>query len=149
MIFLFLTAGLIAGTSVPIQTSINAGLGRTVRSPFLAAFISFLTGTLTLLILVLVIDHHLSFPLKIFYINPWWIWFGGGVLGVCYLTSNILLLPRLGAALTVVATLCGQMIMAICIDQFGWFNVPVHDLSLPRLIGVVCLITGIMIMNKF
>ena len=38
----------------------------------------------------------------------WWV---GGLLGVCFLTGNLLLLPRLGAALTVVMTVAGQIIM--------------------------------------
>ena len=38
-------------------------------------------------------------------------WFVGGLLGVCFLTGNLLLLPRLGAALTVVMTVTGQIFM--------------------------------------
>ena len=43
----------------------------------------------------------------------WWV---GGLLGVCFLTGNLLLLPRLGAALTVVMTVAGQIIMGVIID---------------------------------
>ncbi|TGA98024.1 DMT family transporter [Sporolactobacillus shoreae] len=149
MILLFVVGGLIAGTIIPVQTSINSKLGLKVGSPFLASLISFFIGTLTLLILTLSIDHRLTFAEAAFNVNPWWVWVGGGVLGVCYLTSNILLLPRLGAALTVVTTLCGQMIMAICIDQFGWFGVPVHEFNMTRLIGVACMLVGVVLMKRF
>lgn len=149
MIILFLIGGLIAGGIIPVQTSINSRLGKEAGSPFLASFISFFTGTLTLVILSLAIDHRLTFASKSFLTHPWWIWIGGGILGVFYLTTNILLLPRLGAALTVVATLVGQMIMAIAIDQFGWFNVPVHELNIPRLIGIACMFVGVFLIKKF
>ncbi|WP_100486791.1 DMT family transporter [Sporolactobacillus pectinivorans] len=149
MILLFLISGLIAGTSIPVQTSINSKLGRKVGSPFLSSLISFFIGTLTLLVLTLSIDHRLTFAAAAFRVNPWWVWIGGGILGVCYLTSNILLLPKLGAALTVVTTLCGQMIMAICIDEFGWFGVPIHEFNLPKLIGVVCMLAGVILMKRF
>jgi Uncharacterized protein conserved in bacteria len=149
MILLFVISALVAGTVVPIQTSINAGLGHKVGSPMMASLISFLTGTLTLLFLALAIDHRLGFPATAFHALPWWVWFGGGTLGVIYLTSNLLLLPKLGAALTVVSTLCGQMIMAICIDQFGWFGVAVQPFSLPRFIGILCLMAGVFLMQKF
>lgn len=148
MIILFLIGGLIAGGIIPVQTSINSRLGVEVGSPFMASFLSFFTGTLTLIILSLVIDHRLTFAPDIFHNNPWWIW-TGGLLGVFYLTSNILLLPQLGAALTVVVTLVGQMIMAIAIDQFGWFNVPVHELNIPRLIGIVCMLGGVFLIKKY
>ena len=46
-------------------------------------------------------------------------WVLGGLLGVIYLTGNLLLLPRLGAALTVVITVTGQIIMGVIIDTFG------------------------------
>ncbi|RYM05547.1 DMT family transporter [Sporolactobacillus sp. THM7-7] len=149
MIVLFLIGGMLAGMAVPIQTSINAKMGRVVGSPYLASLISMIVGTMALLILSLAIDHRVMFDTGAFYTHPWWIWFGGGLLGVTYLTSNILLLPRLGAALTVVITVCGQMIMAICIDEFGWFGVPVHELDIPRLIGVLCMLSGVFLMRKF
>lgn len=149
MILLFIIFALAAGFVVPVQTSINAGLGRKVGSPMMASLISFLTGTLTLMFLALLVDHRLGFPPAVLHTLPWWAWFGGGTLGVIYLTSNLLLLPQLGAALTVVSTLCGQMIMAICIDQFGWFGVAVQPFSLPRFVGVLCLLGGVMLMQKF
>ncbi|SFG23314.1 DMT family transporter [Sporolactobacillus nakayamae] len=148
MISLFLIGGLIAGGIIPVQTSINSRLGVEVGSPFMASFLSFFTGTLTLVILSLVIDHKLTFAPDSFHNNPWWIWIGGA-LGVFYLTSNILLLPQLGAALTVVITLIGQMIMAIAIDQFGWFNVPIHELNIPRLIGIVCMLGGVFLIKNY
>ena len=49
-------------------------------------------------------------------------WFVGGLLGVCFLTGNLLLLPRLGAALTVVITVAGQIMMGVVIDTLGLFG---------------------------
>lgn len=148
MIFFYLIGGLIAGSVIPVQTSINSRLGQKVRSPFLASALSFFLGTLVLLLFTLIIDRSLGVSLRTFSASPWWIW-TGGMLGVCYLTSNILLLPRLGAALTVVVTLCGQMIVAIAIDQFGWFGVSVHAINLPRLAGILCMLLGIYLIKKF
>jgi transporter family-2 protein len=41
------------------------------------------------------------------------------------------------------------MIMAIAIDQFGWFNVPVHELNIPRLIGIICMLGGVFLIKKY
>ena len=54
----------------------------------------------------------------------WWV---GGLLGVCFLTGNLLLLPRLGAALTVVMTVAGQIIMGVFIDTFGLLGASNHS----------------------
>ena len=43
--------GLAAGIGMPMQTSINAQLGRRVDSPFLAAMLNFMVGLAALLII--------------------------------------------------------------------------------------------------
>ena len=59
----------------------------------------------------------------------WWV---GGLLGVCFLTGNLLLLPRLGAALTVVMTVAGQIIMGVMIDTLGLLGPIKHLLLFKR-----------------
>ncbi len=75
-------------------------------------------------------------------------WVVGGLLGVSFLTGNLLLLPKLGATLTVIATVAGQIIMGVIIDTFGLL-LTIHDFNLIKAIGVLLLIVGIVIMNQF
>ena len=99
------------GMMVPIQTSINSRLGRYTESSFYASTISFFVGTLFLFILNMIFNPKLfdgSFYSGHTIDYHWWV---GGLLGVCFLTGNLLLLPRLGALLTVVMTVAGQIIM--------------------------------------
>ncbi|EST10750.1 DMT family transporter [Sporolactobacillus laevolacticus] len=149
MISLLLIAGFFSGMTIPIQTSINSRLGLQVKSPYIASAISFLVGTLVLLIVSFLAEPHFASDIGLLSSIPWWILIGGGCLGVFYLTSNILLLPRLGSALTVVVTLLGQMIMAISIDQFGWFHVPIHELNGPRMIGILLMFVGVYVIKKY
>ncbi|MFX3616477.1 MAG: DMT family transporter [Sporolactobacillus sp.] len=149
MIIFMLLAGFFSGMTIPIQTSINSRLGLRVKSPYLASAISFFVGTLVLLIASFLTEPHFITNIALLSAIPWWMLIGGGCLGVFYLTSNILLLPRLGAALTVVVTLLGQMIMALSIDQFGWFHVPVHELNGPRIIGIIFMLVGVFVMKKY
>lgn len=97
MIILILIAGILAGMAIPVQTSINSRLGMKIGSPYGAAAISFFVGTLLLLIVALVTERHFLSIIGLVPSIPWWILIGGGCLGVFYLTSNILLLPRLGS----------------------------------------------------
>ncbi|QII49079.1 DMT family transporter [Bacillus paralicheniformis] len=149
MIILILIAGILAGMAIPVQTSINSRLGMKIGSPYGAAAISFFAGTLILLIVALVTERHFLSIIGLLPSIPLWIFIGGGCLGVFYLTSNILLLPRLGSALTVVVTLLGQMVMALAIDHFGWFHIPVHELNFPRIIGILFIISGVFIIKKY
>ncbi|MBC2175592.1 DMT family transporter [Listeria booriae] len=149
MTLLLMLAGLMAGMTIPVQTAVNSRLRGYTKSPFIASWVSFLIGTLILIVLALVLEHGWMFDLHTLAVNPWWIWFGGGALGVFFLTSNILLMPRLGSALTVVITLCGQMSMALLIDNFGWFGVPIHEFNIPRLIGIALMFFGVILMQRF
>ncbi|MFN3204595.1 DMT family transporter [Bacillus licheniformis] len=153
-VFLFMMLGLFAGMAFPIQTSINSELRNAIHSPFIASLISFLVGMLVLLFLTSFIEHRRLFlnnlqTAKTFVTSsPWWLW-TGGILGVVFITSNILLLPIVGASLTVVLALSGQMIIALVIDHFGWFGIPKHRLNVQRILGIVLMITGIMIIQHF
>ena len=80
--------------------------------------------------------------------NPWWLW-TGGILGVIFITSNILLLPIVGASLTVVLALNSQMIIALIIDHFGWFGISKRRLNVQRILRIVRMTAGIMIIQHF
>ncbi|MDY4021325.1 DMT family transporter [Staphylococcus borealis] len=147
MAFLFIL-GIVAGMMVPIQTSINARLGRFTESSFYASTISFFVGSLFLFILNVIFNPKLFDAT--FYSGHtidyhWWV---GGLLGVCFLTGNLLLLPRLGAALTVVMTVAGQIIMGGFIDTFGLLGASNHPFTLLKAVGILILLFGILLMNE-
>jgi Uncharacterized protein conserved in bacteria len=144
----FLLWGIAAGMVSPVQTAINAQVRIAVGSPLIASLISFLTGDLLLLMATLAVDHRLNFGLRLIPYSRWWIWVGGP-LGVLFVTANILLLPELGAALTVVSILCGQMAAALAVDHFGWFGVTRHPVNWQRLAGMALMVIGILLIQQF
>lgn len=147
MLVLLFIIGMIGGSMVPLQTSINNKLNAFTKSPIYTSTISFGIGTLLLFLLNIFINpylltfHFLSKQSFHYY------WFTGGMIGVIFLTANLLLLPRLGASLTVVISLTGQIMMGVIIDAFGWFGVTIQPLKLNNLLGVVFLMIGIFLMN--
>lgn len=139
--------GIFVGMLIPIQTSINSKLSQFTRSSFYASTISFAVGTLCLLIINLITNPHV-FSVSFYQQQTFtYQWILGGLLGVCFLTGNLVLLPRLGAALTVVITVSGQIIMGVLIDTFGLFNAQSHPFTFFKAIGIVILIIGILLMN--
>lgn len=146
---LFYIIGVLVGMLIPIQTSVNSRLSLYTKSPFYTSLISFSVGTICLIILNIIINPEV-FTIH-FYNNQSFnnTWIVGGLLGVSFLTGNLLLLPKLGATLTVIATVAGQIIMGVIIDTFGLFGATIHDFNLIKAIGVLLLIIGIVIMNQF
>ncbi|TGA95832.1 DMT family transporter [Sporolactobacillus shoreae] len=154
-LIIYMLLGLFAGMLSPIQTSINSELRNAVHSPLVASLVSFSVGTVALILLVLLIEHRRLFktnPLekgkRVISKSPWWLWIGG-VLGVIFVTANIFLLPMIGAALTVVLALCGQMVIALVIDHFGWFGVPKHSINVQRIFGIIVMVAGIFLIQHF
>lgn len=142
-----LAIGIAGGMVIPFQTSINSKLGVYTKSPIYSSAVSFGVGTIFLVILNLLLNPSM---LTIRFLSQQsfnFYWVTGGALGVIFLTGNLLLLPRLGASLTVVITLTGQMIMGVIIDAFGWFGAPVQPFTLLKALGILLLIIGIILMN--
>lgn len=134
--------GLLAGFGLPLQTAINSDLGKKVKSSFLSSLISFTVGTFFLAFFVMLTNPHLALSWQSFSDQPWWLWIGG-ILGVCYLTANIVLFPHLGSVQTVIMPVSGQIIMSMLIDHFGWFNSQQHQLSWSRILGAVIVLGGV------
>ena len=139
---LVILIGLIIGIGLPIQTSINSRLKVSVGSPFVASLISFSLGTVFLGLITTVFDGSLFFPMKLLTQEPIWLWLGG-LLGVIYLTSNILLFPKLGSVQTVIMPILGQILMGLIIDNFGLFDSLVKPLNWSRIVGAILVIIGV------
>ncbi|MDT0783427.1 DMT family transporter [Staphylococcus pseudintermedius] len=147
MLSLLLILGLVAGVVIPVQTSINSRLSRFTQSSLYASAISFTVGTLLLVILNFILNPHLLTAEAFGHYHFDYYWYVGGLMGVIYLTGNMILLPRIGASLTVVTTITGQILMSVLIDTFGWFNVDVQALHVMKVLGIVLLLIGIILMN--
>ena len=138
---------LVAGLSVPTQAGINAQLGLWTRSPVLASTISFAVGTLTLVIYSAVTRIPLP-SLAAIGGHPWWIW-TGGTLGAFFVTTTIILVPKLGATTMVALILAGQMVASLLLDHFGLLGYPLHPISLGRVAGVLLLCAGVWLIKYY
>ena len=147
IIWILLPFGLAAGAALAVQFSINAQLRAFVGGPMVAATISFFVGTLALFATSLI--GRQSWPLGgAIEHAPWWVWVGG-LLGAFYVLATIVLVPRLGAGLTVGLIVAGQVIASVLIDHFGLLRVPVHEATSPRIIGAALIVVGVVLVQKF
>ncbi len=144
--FLYLIA-LIIGAGISVQAGVNAQLRMATGSPILTALISFLVGT-SILLGAYLLTARAPLPFSAIVDLSWWK-FMGGVMGTLYITGIIVLAPRIGAANTIGFTIAGQLIFAVILDHFGWIGFPVRPISVVRAAGVMLIVLGIYLVQKY
>lgn len=138
-LFLMLLA-LVAGMSFVTQQAVNANLRAEIGSAWWAGFFSYLGGTVVMLAMILIQKEPLLAPQAAMR-SSWWSW-GGGLFGAIYIAISILLVPRLGVFTVVALIVIGQLTTSLFFDHFGLFNVPLHPVSLTRILGALFLVAG-------
>jgi bacterial/archaeal transporter family-2 protein len=141
---LFVVMALLTGVVFAVQTGINSQLRALLASPLQAVFISFMVGTVVVA-LALVVKREPP-PLAKWASMPWWMWLGG-LCGLFIVSTNIIVVPRLGAALLTSLAIAGQLTTALALDHYGAFGFPVHHISLPRVAGAILLLAGVVLIR--
>ncbi|ETY74263.1 membrane protein [Lactiplantibacillus fabifermentans T30PCM01] len=140
-IWLWRLIGMVAGMGSAAQTAINGHLGVVLGSSVKAAFISFLVGTVTLVIANLLLQPKLQI-VQGEHGNPWWMWLGG-VFGGLFVAGNAYLVPSLGTGLAVVVILVGQMSGGLVVDQFGLLESAKNPITLLKIVGIIVMLIGV------
>jgi transporter family-2 protein len=147
MVWLYLLFAVAAGAMLPVQFGINAQLSGWVSSPIRAAFVSFLVGTIALLILSAFVQKPMPSLARLGDV-PWWVW-TGGLLGAFYVAGSIVTAPKLGAVTLAAAFVFGQMLASVLVDEVGWVGFKEHHASPGRLAGVVLVGVGVVLVRAF
>ena len=136
----------LAGVSFVTQATINSALRSSLGSPSWAAFVSYLGGTLTMAVVLLLSRQPLPLAAAVAS-SAWWTWLGG-LLGAVYVVITIVLLPRLGAGVVVGFLVLGQMLGSLVFDQYGWFGLAPHRADPARVAGAIFLILGAILVRR-
>lgn len=148
MKFIFLLVlAFAAGMLGPVQAGMNAKIGKALNDPFYAALISFAVGTAGLSAYALAGRMEFSAIRSVSGVH-WSLWLAG-LLGAFYVTATIVLAPKLGTALTFGLVVAGQLTMAVLMDHFGLFGMPVQPVNWLRLAGVALIVGGTMLIRWF
>jgi transporter family-2 protein len=145
MIFGFIFIAIVIGALMPIQAGLNAELSRYLRHPYLGAFLSLSVGALAISVL-LVLSGGLGGLKRIPETPPHLLL--GGILSALFVSSSMLLIPKLGATGMVGSFITGQLLGSIIIDHFGFLGLNQHPMNLTRLIGVFLLFVGLFLVIR-
>ena len=146
MKFLFYLLPVLAGVAMTIQSGINSQLRSAINHPVLAAFISFLGGTLVLGLMLLFSKQ--AFPAPASYADISWYKFTGGLLGIFVVIVALLSVQEIGASNMFVLIVAGQLFTALLMDHFGLLGLKESPVSLQKMIGIVLLIAGAYLVNR-
>ena len=133
----------LGGIAVAVQPSINGRLAQKVGI-LESSTISFAVGTLALLLVALVAGRG-SFK-GIVDARGWEL--TGGFLGAFFVTLTIIIVPRIGTAATMAATIAAQLTTGILLDHYGLFGFKSIPLDSKRAVGVCLLLAGAALVFK-
>jgi bacterial/archaeal transporter family-2 protein len=136
---------LFVGGLLAVQAAANVQLGAAAGSPFGAATLQLGIGALLLLLAAAVAGTVGAFGLL--GDAPAW-HLVGGLGSALYITSGIILFPRLGALLTVGLWITGQMLASLALDGFGWLGVELDPLGPAQVAGAVAVLAGVAVIVR-
>jgi transporter family-2 protein len=135
----FVPLALIVGGLLAVQAAANMQLSKAAGSPLTASTVQIAVATAVLLAVTL-LGGRLP-ALSLFPGIAWWHWLGG--LGTAiYITSTILLFPRLGAVVSVGLFIAGQMLASLALDGFGLLGVAAKSLGGGDALGALAVAGG-------
>lgn len=146
MRYIFFILPTLAGLTITTQAAVNSQLRFAVNNAWVAAFISFLVGTLFLGAVIVFTRQPVPSLQTLSQIS--WYKYAGGLLGAFFVTVIIYSVPKIGSANVFALLIAGQLVFAMLYDHFGLFGFPQNSISWVKLAGVIMLVTGAYLVNK-
>jgi transporter family-2 protein len=138
---------LAAGAMLPLQAGVNAQLARIGGHTLWASGISFLVGTLTLLVVFSSLRHPWPGVAEL-KTAPLWAW-SGGLMGAFFVSCMAFFAPKLGATTLLALVISGQIVASLLLDHFGAIGFNTHEINLWRVLGVLLIAAGVVLVRKF
>ncbi|PFK00657.1 hypothetical protein COI97_17410 [Bacillus cereus] len=143
MAIIILLASLIGGILLSAQSSVNGAFSNKAGT-LESAFITFITGSMILSIVVLFFGKgNLLAILE----APKWqlsaVWFG-----VSYLFLTIVAVPKIGVIAANISAIIGQLSMGMLIDNYGWFGGIEVSFNYKRLIAIILMLIALRLIYK-
>jgi transporter family-2 protein len=140
-----LAAALLVGCLLAVQASVNLQLGGAVKTPYGASTVQLAVATVLLAAVALAVGTFGA--VAGIGAVPWWHLLGG-LASPLYITSGILLFPRLGALASVGLFVTGQMFASLVLDFGGLIGVRQEPLTVEVVVGAVAVLAGITVIIR-
>ncbi|MPZ62228.1 MAG: EamA-like transporter family protein [Propionibacteriales bacterium] len=145
MTLLLLASALVVGGLLAVQSSVNVRLNAAVGTPFGASTIQ-LGVAATALFLVALATGTLDAARLVADVPAWQLL--AGIASPIYITTGILLFPRLGALVSVGLFVTGQVLVSLVLDVGGLIGVEQQPLTLGMVAGALAVLAGITVVIR-
>lgn len=135
-----------AGAAIAVQATMNAQLGVLLKNSMIGTSIAFLFAFIFTASIMLITIKQLPDSSDIKSV-PLYLWFTGGALGAFGVGMFYYLIPKMGIGSMMSFSLSGQLLIAMIINHFGWFDLPSKPINLFKITGAVLLIVGVLLIN--
>ena len=142
----YILLAFLTGIAISVQAGVNANLRQSLTNPVLAAAVSFGTGLIALIIMLLASGASVS-PIDTLRQVSWWKW-TGGVIGAVYVTTVIVSVPKIGPANLVSLSVAGQLLAAVVLDHYGLLGFALHPANGWRLLGMAVIMVGVVLVVR-
>ncbi len=138
---------IIGGILQACGSPMNGQLNKSLTNSWLASAVSFGLITAFFICAFAVLPRPLP-TLEGITTMPWWAPLGG-LVGAVAVYAGLVLVNQVGAGAYTGLTVTAALLTSLVIDNFGWFHMEVHPLNLPRILGGVLMVGGIVLIAKF
>lgn len=146
MNYIYLLLAFLVGIAITVQAGVNANLRQAMANPILAASLSFGSGFVILLLMLLVTGGSMPSTDMIKQVS-WWKWMGG-LMGAIYMITVIVSVPKIGTANLVSLSVAGQLVAAIILDHYGLMGFALHSANGWRLLGILLIVMGVLLVVR-
>ncbi|MEA2586713.1 MAG: bacterial/archaeal transporter family-2 protein [Thermomicrobiales bacterium] len=148
MLALYMIVAVGMGCFLALQAGVNGRLRVRTGDPVHAALFSSAIAALSLLIYaVMIVRKPWPDPAEMAS-APFWIW-TGGLMGAAYVVTSLVLITRLGGAVSFALIVVGQMLASLIMDHFGLLGLPRHEVNPWRVLGAAFLVAGVVLIRRF
>ena len=133
MKYLYFILPALAGLTITTQAGVNSQLKVAVNNQWIAAFISFLVGTILLGLYIVATRQPIPSFVQLSGIEPYK--YSGGLLGAFFVTVIIFSVQKIGSANVFALVIAGQLFFALLYDHFGLFGFKQSDINWVKLLG--------------
>ena len=140
LVFLQIALCVGVGVLVALQAVANARLAQALGQPLWAAAIAITVCALAIYATLMLARSPLPTRAEVAGVT-WWAW-AGGLGGAAFIISLGFLIPRVGVATFLVATIAGQLVASIILKHRGWLGLVPTAIDVRHIGGLVLVLVG-------
>lgn len=143
---LFAILSFVSGALIPVQAATNAAFSKSTGNAIFTALVVFTTGLLVISAYMLVTRTPIPSMAQLKSAPVYG--YAGGFIIAFYVIVITLAIPRLGVGPAIGLVITGQIISAVTIDHFGFFEMAIRHMDLKRALGTLLMVAGIYLVMK-